>query len=67
MRVICIEYLCLMDNIDGGIREYHKDSVYLLRSNAKGNYYYINDFPIKMKTVAKHFQTIFEFRGDRIK
>jgi len=58
MRVICIEYLCLIDIVDGGLKEYHKGSVYFLRSDARGNYYYINDFPIKMKTVSKHFQTI---------
>lgn len=60
MRLICINYLCIIDRIDGGLREYHKDDVYY--ANGFGDYYLVDGYPLNLRQIENNFITIYDQR-----
>lgn len=61
MKVICVNYLCIIDKIDGGLREYHKDSVYNVHSF--GDFHVVNGCLLNSKQINRNFVTIYESRN----
>ncbi len=64
MRAICIEYLCLIDKIDGGLREYHKDNVYNVHSS--GDFHVVDGYPLNTKQMNHNFIAIYESGNKKI-
>lgn len=64
MKLICINYLCLVDRIDGGLREYYKDCIYMV--NFVGDFCMVDGYPLNRKQIENNFITIYEFRNKKI-
>jgi hypothetical protein len=56
MIAICDKYLCIVDTIDGGLKEYHKDKIYNL--NIQNNYYIVDGYPLSEKQIINNFITV---------
>ena len=65
MKVFCINYLCLVDRIDGGLKEYHKDRMYIVHS--VGDTHIVDGYPLTNKQINNNFITIYESRNRIIK
>jgi hypothetical protein len=61
MKVICNNYLCIIDRIDGGLREYHKNKLYNIYS--LNDIHIVDGYPLSDKLISSHFTTIYEHRN----
>lgn len=64
MLVICDRYLCVVDTIDGGLREYHKDKIYTV--NKQNDYFMIEGFPLSEKQIVNNFIMVYEYKNNLI-